>query len=308
MDRGTRTRGGRRAPGFTLVELLVCIAIIIVLVSILMPSLDAVREQVQLIRCASQMHGVGASLLLYATQSDMSLPPFAFSDTTMDVVLSGHWGGTGEDSNRDLLGQKFVNQVNLQVLEALKYTQPGRLICPGAGEELASGKASYFGSTKQFSTYCLRMPVSEDLFSDCRVYWKPRGLGPLGAFAHTSGGYPVTATYKELLPQVRLDMKYTLLSELRYEQEDFEPARDVLLSDAFWYQGSSADHRGRAVQRAWCHGKRFEVMRGDGSVQRVEDDGTIREHVNTPGGKLDNDQLHFASYSEHVWQYMSRRK
>jgi len=295
--------------GFTLVEALICVSIIILLVSILGPTLDAVWEQVRLTRCASQMHAVGQALLLYASQSDFSLPPFAFSDRSLDLPLSGHWGGSGKDNNPDLLSQKGVAQANLQVLVGLRLAPASQLVCPGAGEGLRDRKGSWFATSKQFSTFCMRFPLSKDLFAESPHLWSYNSLGPIGIYAARPGGFlQTTSLYSERVPLVRLDLSYDLMGPVRFGSRDFDPARDAVLADAFWFQASGTDHRGRSVERAWCHGRRFNCLRGDGSVRRREDDGTVADHVQRPDQKLPWDGLYYATYSEQVWQFLGRRE
>jgi prepilin-type N-terminal cleavage/methylation domain-containing protein/prepilin-type processing-associated H-X9-DG protein len=57
----------RRSRGFTLVELLVVVGIIAVLVSLLLPAVQAVRAAARRTACASNMRQVGLGVLLYAT-------------------------------------------------------------------------------------------------------------------------------------------------------------------------------------------------------------------------------------------------
>jgi len=55
-----------RLSAFTLIELIVVVAIIILLVALLMPSLGRARFQARLITCRSNLHQIGVATLTYA--------------------------------------------------------------------------------------------------------------------------------------------------------------------------------------------------------------------------------------------------
>ena len=65
----------RSDRAFTLIELLVVIAIIALLVSILIPSLQKARDMARTVVCLSQERAQGASLTLYAQDSNGWIPP-----------------------------------------------------------------------------------------------------------------------------------------------------------------------------------------------------------------------------------------
>jgi prepilin-type N-terminal cleavage/methylation domain-containing protein/prepilin-type processing-associated H-X9-DG protein len=71
--------GGVRDPiekrgGFTIVELLVVIAIIALLLAILLPALNKARRSAQRTTCLANLHQLGNSLLIYASDSRGGFP------------------------------------------------------------------------------------------------------------------------------------------------------------------------------------------------------------------------------------------
>jgi prepilin-type N-terminal cleavage/methylation domain-containing protein len=78
-----------KKKGFTLIELLVVIAIIALLLSILMPSLGAVKFQGKVIVCKSNFHQWGLVTHMYATENNGRYPSFDLGGTggnTWDVA------------------------------------------------------------------------------------------------------------------------------------------------------------------------------------------------------------------------------
>ena len=72
--RAARATGDRRRTAFTLIEILVSVAIIALLISILLPSLARAREQARGSVCLSNLKQVGTGLTLYLADSKGRYP------------------------------------------------------------------------------------------------------------------------------------------------------------------------------------------------------------------------------------------
>lgn len=74
--------------GFTLIEMLVVIAIIALLAALLFPSFQKVRENARRTTCQSNLKQLGLALVQYTQDSDDMMPPGAYST---DSVLTVTW-------------------------------------------------------------------------------------------------------------------------------------------------------------------------------------------------------------------------
>ncbi|MGC9454645.1 MAG: type II secretion system protein [Phycisphaerae bacterium] len=299
--------------GWTLVELLVVVAVVVLLAGILLPSVWAVRDRARLAGCSASMRAVHQALLSYAAANDQRFPPFGFTDyRDANVPLSGHWGGTGELSDPGGFGRSGMDSVNLWVLVDEGHIAPQRLICPGEEDAGIDGTASYFPYTFRFSSYCLRFPPSEDLFSRVwdLAYFGRQGL--LQIYTARAGGQTIPVGRTRLhVPVVRLDKDYRLADPIGGR---FRPMQDAVLADQFWRQDHSEPAPGSPgpqsypVRSRWCHGGRFNVAFGGGAVRTLEDDGTVRANTVPPGGSLEDDGLYWSTYAERVWRFFDGRR
>jgi len=73
----------RERKGFTLVELLVVVAIIALLVSILLPALNKARELAKRVKCQAQLSALGRSLALYQGDFNDENPTVCRSDSAL---------------------------------------------------------------------------------------------------------------------------------------------------------------------------------------------------------------------------------
>lgn len=93
-------RHGFAASGFTLIEVLVVVAIIALLISILLPSLNAAREESRKVVCSTNLHQIGIASGAYLNGNKNRYPwgPVPGS------VYSHYWGGEtdkGDGPNSD---------------------------------------------------------------------------------------------------------------------------------------------------------------------------------------------------------------
>ena len=306
--------------GWTLVELLIVLAIMVLLVGLIVPTCGRAKRLARLGMCRSNMRQMHIGLIHYAGNHQQRLPPFAYSSSVeKDLPMSCHWGGISQVGDPDGFdehgfGRAGMTFVNLWALIRSSGVQAQALICPGGDEGLATSGSSYFEHTNRFSTYAVRMPVSRDLFGAAPETWREHGMD---IYAQAAGGQkspvrvlnPHGVRAHEVVPQVRLDGRYRLESSAAAGDGDFIPLEDGIVSDIFWRRG----HEEPAIQRPglrawpvrmdWCHGDAFNVLGADGVVRTAEDDGTVADNTGEGKATPPDDGVRGASHAERVWQF-----
>ena len=87
MGRCDRVGSGFRRNGFSLIELLAVLGLILILVGLLIPSLSQSKEQALELRCASEMRQLGMRIHLYTDENRGYVPfPYQIDRGTNEIV------------------------------------------------------------------------------------------------------------------------------------------------------------------------------------------------------------------------------
>src|SRR5438552_1515597 len=93
-ESGTTANSGVRR-GFTLIEILVVVAIIALLIAILLPSLKRARDQAKALVCLTNEKQLGTAFEYYYMDSKKYVPPFCFirriNNNTNDFINVPAW-------------------------------------------------------------------------------------------------------------------------------------------------------------------------------------------------------------------------
>lgn len=126
----------RRKSGFTLLELLTVIGVVVLLLSILLPSLRAARQKVRKTACLSNLRQVGLAIQAYAHDFDDTIP---FGPQGLPIMGNNFYTATGNVTS--LLSLLDGRPVGLGLLlDGYLSDQPRVLFCPGADQPSEADK------------------------------------------------------------------------------------------------------------------------------------------------------------------------
>ena len=77
--------------GFTLVELLVVVTIIVILLALLAPAMNKAVYEARLTACAAQLKSVGAAITIYAMENKRAYPDRGLEPIEPGTTLAGGW-------------------------------------------------------------------------------------------------------------------------------------------------------------------------------------------------------------------------
>lgn len=100
----------RTHNAFTLIELLIVISIILILTTMLVPSLRAAKELAQAAQCQSNLHDLGVAMGMYHTENDGAFWPYSLPNCPTTGVRCYFWGTDADPVDRK--PSPFLKQCN----------------------------------------------------------------------------------------------------------------------------------------------------------------------------------------------------
>jgi hypothetical protein len=164
------TNDAHRRGGFTLIDVLVSIAVIAVLIAILLPSISMVRESARKVICSSDMRQLGVGLSMFSEDNRGLLPESVYLEeitSRQAYPTMPHLMDTVRTDADEFAPREWGNWDGLGVLFAQAYINaPGVYYCPShRGSNMEIDATPRWGSTDT------RTLVSNYQF---------RGVGPEG--------------------------------------------------------------------------------------------------------------------------------
>ena len=223
--------------GFTLVEMLVVIAVIGILMALLLPVLSRAKSQARSVQCKNHLHQLGLALQMYVNENGNRYPYV--------VSLSDKEGGAADAGN-------WFNR--LEPYYPLNWTNAA-YHCPGYPGALDVGVLG---------------PHGHDAYGSYAYNW--RGIRGFDRPTAPENNLGLGQVYRDpdqqvpgvSEPQVRLPSEMFAIGESRFRQET-RPFREVDCV-AFMYCGYLRDQRGAPISFPPRHGKNYNQLFCDGHI------------------------------------------
>jgi len=203
MNQTTHTTGPTaiRRRAFTLIELIIVVAIISILTTILAPSLIGVKEFARSTSCMSNLHDLSVGMSVYHQENDDKFWPYLLKDWPKQGKRC-YWWGTDADPV-DPLASPYMKTVD-GMLEMLwcpsmpwgSYVPQGWYVSQPTTTYGYNAYSLDRGLSGQDTTSLSDIPSTSGLFvfNDAAMFWRPGGKG---LFQNSTYLEPVTGNFKQ---------------------------------------------------------------------------------------------------------------
>lgn len=211
----------RSREGFSLIEVLVVIAIIVLLAALMVPGLANARERARTAACLSNLRQINYGMTLYTTDWDSFFPPLDYSKTNGSVCGDSIYG--------ILVGNGYLNAPYSPSRTELPKTR-SVLVCPSGIYELSQP------SVKPGDTYA-RPWNSWDPECHKATAWQTTCYGQ-SAYIHSwygvNGSSGSGATYKNPFVRSPPDPCCGKVTSLQKRAEVTCPTQLIMFYDGVW--------------------------------------------------------------------------
>ena len=206
----------RGKHGFTLVELLVVMAIIALLIGLLLPALAKARAQAQLTKDQAQVKEIHQSWIVFSRELDGQLPTPGLIDRLPDPIMGADVPGRGPE---DLEVNTTPNLYSVCIMR--HYFTPQMCLSPAERSGRVISKDDY-----KFTYYDPLGANSEcqdsDVGPDC--YWDPTFKAELLSQSNTSYAHmPIAGERKKRHWRDTMDSRFAMIGTRGVEDGDLDP-------------------------------------------------------------------------------------
>ncbi len=155
--------------GFSLVELLVVISIIVILAALLLPALGRSKASTQRVKCASNLHQLGLAAHLYWDENAGNCFANSGAYTNGGQLFWFGWIGAGAEGEREFDASRgalypYLRGRGVELCPAFNYTMPDFKL-KATGATYGYGYNKYLGQTP-LNTSAIVRPTLTALFAD----------------------------------------------------------------------------------------------------------------------------------------------